>query len=179
MKVKSEVAQSCPTLCDPMDCSPPGSSTHGIFRARVLEWVATTFIPKTILGHLQYISPCNQINFQLIIIKHWEVNWELRGEEKNTGYKSKITNVNEFNSNFCIFEHSDEEVKWSCSIMSDSLLPHGLQPTRLLHPGDFPGKSTEVGCHCLFRVWIWELDYKESWAPKNWCFWTVVLEKTL
>ena len=29
------------------------------------------------------------------------------------------------------------------------------------------------------RVWIWELNYKESWAPKNWCFWTVVLEKTL
>ena len=29
------------------------------------------------------------------------------------------------------------------------------------------------------RVWMWELDYKESWAPKNWCFWTVVLEKAL
>ena len=29
------------------------------------------------------------------------------------------------------------------------------------------------------NVWMWELDYKESWAPKNWCFWTVVLEKTL
>ena len=29
------------------------------------------------------------------------------------------------------------------------------------------------------RVWMWELDYKESWGPKNWCFWTVVLEKTL
>ena len=29
------------------------------------------------------------------------------------------------------------------------------------------------------HVWIWELDHKESWAPKNWCFWTVVLEKTL
>ena len=29
------------------------------------------------------------------------------------------------------------------------------------------------------RVWMWELDYKETWAPKNWCFWTVVLEKTL
>ena len=29
------------------------------------------------------------------------------------------------------------------------------------------------------HIWIWELDYKESWAPKNWCFWTVVLEKTL
>ena len=123
MKVKSEVAQSCPTLCDPMDCSPPGSSTHGIFRARVLEWVATTFIPKTILGHLQYISPCNQINFQLIIIKHWEVNWELRGEEKNTGYKSKITNVNEFNSNFCIFEHSDEEQNYN-HISSEQVIIH-------------------------------------------------------
>ena len=38
-----DVAQSCPTLCDPMDCSPPGSSTHGIFQARVLEWVAIAF----------------------------------------------------------------------------------------------------------------------------------------
>ena len=42
MKVKSEseVAQSCPTLSDPMDCSLPGSSVHGIFQARVLEWGA-------------------------------------------------------------------------------------------------------------------------------------------
>ena len=44
MKVKSEseVAQSCPTLSDPMDCSLPGSSIHGIFQARVLEWGAIT-----------------------------------------------------------------------------------------------------------------------------------------
>ena len=45
MKVKSEseVAQSCLTLCDPMDCSLPGSSVHGIFQARVLEWGAIAF----------------------------------------------------------------------------------------------------------------------------------------
>ena len=45
MKVQSEreVAQSCPTLRDPMDCSPPGSSVHGIFQARVLEWGAIAF----------------------------------------------------------------------------------------------------------------------------------------
>ena len=45
MKVKSEseVAQSCPTLHDPMDCSLPGSSARGIFQARVLEWVAIAF----------------------------------------------------------------------------------------------------------------------------------------
>ena len=40
---KSEVAQSCLTLCDPRDCSLPGSSVHGIFQARVLEWVAISF----------------------------------------------------------------------------------------------------------------------------------------
>ena len=39
---ESEVAQSCPTLSDPMDCGPPGSSIHGIFQARVLEWGAMT-----------------------------------------------------------------------------------------------------------------------------------------
>ena len=45
MKVKSEseVAQSCPTLSDPMDCSLPGSSIHGIFQAGVLEWGAIAF----------------------------------------------------------------------------------------------------------------------------------------
>ena len=46
MKVKSEskVAQSCLTLSDPMDCSLPGSSVHGIFQARVLEWGAIAFL---------------------------------------------------------------------------------------------------------------------------------------
>ena len=39
----SEVTQSCPTLCDPMDCCPPGSSLHGILQARILEWVAISF----------------------------------------------------------------------------------------------------------------------------------------
>jgi len=40
---ESEVAQSCPTLCDPMDCSLPGFSVHRIFQARVPEWVAISF----------------------------------------------------------------------------------------------------------------------------------------
>ena len=40
---KSDATQSCPTLCDPMDYSPPGFSVHGIFQARVLEWVAISF----------------------------------------------------------------------------------------------------------------------------------------
>jgi len=80
--------QSCPTLCDPIDGSPPGSPFPGILQARTLEWVAISFS-----------NP-----------------W-----------------------------------KWSRSVVSNSQPPHGLQPTRLLHPRDFPGKSTGVGCHCLLR----------------------------
>ena len=73
MKVKSEseVAQSCPTLSDPMDCSPPGSSVHGIFQARVLEWVAIAFSrgqPKGDVG-LEFWKKCRAGN------RHLEVNY--------------------------------------------------------------------------------------------------------
>ena len=47
--------------------------------------------------------------------------------------------------------HESEKWKWSRSVLSDSSRPPGLQPTRLLHPWDFPGKSTGVGCHCLLQ----------------------------
>ena len=55
MKVKSEreVTQSCPTLSAPMDYSLPGSSAHGIFQARVLEWVAIALTPRHISGEKQ------------------------------------------------------------------------------------------------------------------------------
>ena len=43
MKVKVLVAQSCMTLCNPIDCGPPGSFVHGIFQARILEWVTISF----------------------------------------------------------------------------------------------------------------------------------------
>ena len=51
--------------------------------------------------------------------------------------------------------HESEKWKWSHSVMSDSSWPHGLQPTRLLCPWDFPGKSTGVGCHCLLQYYGW------------------------
>ena len=47
--------------------------------------------------------------------------------------------------------HESEKWKWSRSVVPDSQRPHGLQPTRLLHPWDFPGKSTGAGCHCLLQ----------------------------
>ena len=67
MKVKSEseVAQSCPTLSDPMDCSPPGSSIHGIFQARVLEWGAIAF---SILSEEIFL------NFSIVIYNLLSIN---------------------------------------------------------------------------------------------------------
>ena len=60
MKVKSEseVTQSCPTLRDPMDCSPPGSSIHGIFQARALEWGAITFSVSCAILKIKIIIIC-------------------------------------------------------------------------------------------------------------------------
>ena len=88
----AKLLQSCPTLCDPIDGSPPGSPIPGILYARI--WSGFPFP-----------SPM----------------------------------------------HESEKWKWSCLVMSDSSQPHGLQPTRLLRPWDFPGKSTGVGCHCLLQ----------------------------
>ena len=87
----AKLLQSCPTLCDPIDGSPPGSPIPGILQARTLEWVDISF---------------NALS---------------------------------------------EKWKWSCSVISDSSRPHGLQPTRLLHPWVFPGKSTGEGCHFLIQ----------------------------
>ena len=60
MKVESEreVAQSCPTLGDPMDCSLPGSSVHGISQARVLEWAAIAFSERRLSSEELMFSNC-------------------------------------------------------------------------------------------------------------------------
>ena len=73
MKVRSEseVAQPCPTLSDPMDCSLPGSSIHGIFQARVLEWGAIAF--SAISLYLTHFSV--QFNCYLFH-KNWGHSWE-------------------------------------------------------------------------------------------------------
>ena len=56
--------------------------------------------------------------------------------------------------------YESEKWKWSRSVMFDSSQPHGLQPTRLLRPWDFPGKSTGVGCHCL--LWNYGISLLKS-----------------
>jgi len=85
MKVKSEseVAQSCPTLSYPMDCSPPGSSVHGIFQARVLEWGAIAFSAwrmgrvyfTIIIAYDCAFEECTQ-HFTCIILLSSQDKWE-------------------------------------------------------------------------------------------------------
>ena len=84
------VTQSCPTLCDLMDCGPPGSSAHGILQGRILEWMPIPF------------------SRVIIIIISSSV---------------------------------------SHSVVSNSLRPAALWPTRLFCPWDSPGKNTGVDCH--------------------------------
>ena len=74
MKVtsESEVAQSCPTLCDPMDCSISDSSLHGIFQARVLEWGAIPFSIEewqqvVILGYFVITSNTSRKDYMQIV----------------------------------------------------------------------------------------------------------------
>ena len=108
MKVKreSEVSQSCLTLHDPMDCSLPGSSVHGIFQARVLEWIAIAFL---LLIKLQMLSRYLFLEIALhskqdVYIwespswqaKTWshETGWnEGIGMERNRGLRTKINST--------------------------------------------------------------------------------------
>ena len=80
--------------------------------------------------------------------------------------------------------HESEKWKWIFSVVSDSSRPHGLQPTRLLCPWDFPGKGTGVGCHCLLleitlisinwwrinKIWlIYTMDFQPQKVMKCLC----------
>ena len=119
MKVKSEseVAQSCPTSNDPMDCSPPGPSVHGILQAGVLEWGAIAF---SMYGEMQ-----NCRLMEIIALICTSAIW---------GQHSKLSH----------FE--SPSVQFSRSVISDSLQPHGLQhdrppcpsPTSRVYPNSCP-----------------------------------------
>ena len=71
MKSESEVAQSCLTLSHPMDCSLPGSSVHGVFQARVLEWVAIAFSGSKGLTGLKLSSSECAVGF---LLAPWQIH---------------------------------------------------------------------------------------------------------
>ena len=125
------VTQSRWILCDPMDCSLPDSSVQGISQARILEYSFSNSYSaaKSLQSCPTLCDPmdCSLPGFSVHgILQVRTLEWVA------------ISFSNAW--------------KWSHSVVSDSLRPHGLQPTRLLHPWDFLGKSTGVGCHCLLPI---------------------------
>ena len=81
--------------------------------------------------------------------------------------------------------HESEKWKWSRSVVSNSLRPHGLQPTRLLRPWDFPGKSTGVGCHRHFPYmppkpkidWRLGIEERKNKILPNPCYYSCIIIK--
>ena len=122
-KNEIEVIQLCPTLWDPMDCSLPRSSIHGIFQTRVLEWVAISLSRES-------SQPRDQIWVSCVVGRCCMV-WATR-EGKDKGNKLPcfpLTSVSE------TFFSSVQFSRW---VMSNSLRPHGLQHTRPPCPSPTP-----------------------------------------
>ena len=135
MKVKSEseVAQSCPTLRDPMDCTLPGSSIHGIFQARVLEWGAIAFSVNSVLlllllSHFSRVQPCATHRRQPTRLPR---PWDSPGKNTGVGCHFLLR---------CMKVKSESEVSQSCPNLSD---PMDCSLPGSSRPWDFPGKSTE------------------------------------
>ena len=122
--------QSCPTLCDPMDCSLPGFSVHGILQARTLEWVAISFS-----NAWKWKVKVKSLSCVWLLATPWTAAYQA---SPSMGFsRQEHWSGLPFPSPM----HESGKWKWSRSVVSDSSQPHGLQPTRLLHPWDFPGKQ--------------------------------------
>ena len=137
MKVKSEreVAQSCPTLSNPMDCSLPGSSVHGIFQARVLEWGAIAFSPRLNKDYHCYFL-------------------EIPSNFKATNEKN-ICISKHFSNNICFILYIDLEQWFSKFVLC---IPGG--PETQVLKGVLQGQTILIlvcGCSCLFMVLIFAL----------------------
>ena len=152
--------QSCPTLCDPIDGSPPRSPIPGILQARTLEWVAISFS-----NAWKWKVKVKSLSRVWLLATPWIVAYQV---PLSMGFsKQEYWSGLPFPSPM----HESEKWKWSHSVVSDSLQPHGLQPSRLLHPWDFPGKSTGVGCHCLLQEAVIIKSYKRT---SRTCMWSIV-----
>ena len=80
----------------------------------------------------------------------YQINWTIRREIKKK-YNRKNCFMEMKGWDYVKNKVKHQTIKWSRSVMSNSLWPHGLRPTTLLHPWDFPGKNTRVGCHFLLQ----------------------------
>ena len=135
---ESEVAQSCPTLCDPVDCSPPGSSVHGILQARILEWVAISFSRGS-------SWPRDQTQVSRIAGRHFNLWATFSGRQRkyHQCYQAKMLNEQGCRSSA---EQDGQDLAglWCSS-----------QPMVSLSEGSFPSNS------------VYHLSGSITWGPKT------------
>ena len=122
----AESLQSCPTLCDPTDGSPPGSPGPGILQARTLEWVAISFS-----NAWKWKVKVKSLSLVRLFVTPWTAAHQA---PPSMGFSRQ-----EYWSGVPLPSpmHEREKWKWSRSVVSNSLRPHGLQPTRLLQSMGF------------------------------------------
>ena len=183
------VAQLCPTFCDPMDRSPPGSSAHGISQARILEWVAVPFSRRSFQPRDQTQVPCIAGRFftaeplgndSQVSVAHPQVsrglcpsqpprdphwlkrqpwnNLAMVGEVEKSppALKCFFPTVKDCSSAVSLAKQvqkpaslqGHQSVQFSCSVVSDSLRPHGLQHTRLPCTSPTPGACSNSYPSC-------------------------------
>ena len=139
LKKESEVTQSCPTLGNPMDCSPPGSSIHGIFQARVLEWVAISFsrrssLPRDWTWVSCIVSRCFTIWATREVTK-W-INL-LKWIKLIYNHSDFFTHTNKLLALFCLIKDFDQlYISWR----------RQWHPTPALLPGKSHGRRSLVSC---------------------------------
>ena len=129
---ESEVAQLCPTLCDPMDCSLPHSSVHGIFQARILEWVAISFSRAS-------SQPRDRTRVSRIVGKHFTI-WATRENIRQTQTEGPSTK-------YLIYQGKQD---WETVTNQRSIRNHNAEVyCRVLNwileqKGSIKGKTSEV-----------------------------------
>ena len=193
---EGEVAQSCPTLCDPVDCNLLGFSVHGILQARILEWIAISFsrgssqprdrIRVSHIGGRRFNllmkvkEESGKVGLKLSIQKTKIMasgpitSWQIDGETKET-----VRDFIFLGSKITADGDCSREIKRRLFLRRkamtklDSILKS--RDNTLLNKG----LSSQCYGFSSSHVWMWELGYKDSWVLNNWCFWTMVLEKTL
>ena len=135
-RIHAKLLQSCPTLCDPMDCSPPGSSVQGILQARTLEWVAMPFsrgssrprdrtcvsCSSCIAGRFFIAEPLENICVCIYIYTHIYTKLLKLSDKKNNPFK----NEPKINRKF-----TKEDVRWQISIWKDQKYHYSLQKCKL------------------------------------------------
>ena len=123
--------QLCPTLCDPMDSSSTGSSVHGILWARILEWVAISFSKgNAIWSNLSTIFVQTRVDiYRHEILSLHNQGMMVKKHRKGEREFLKCPKLGAIVSSS----------QFSCSVVSDSLQPHGLQHTRPPCPSPTPG----------------------------------------